>query len=239
MARTGKLARLPLAIREQVNHRILDGEKFRSIIKWLNEQPEVRAVLEREFHGDRINDQNFSDWHQGGYRDWLGRREQIDRTRELAGWSMKLAEASGGNLAEGAASILAGRILEVLEGLDGMLQNAEGKPGTKGTAGTEGPDADRQRLTLVAEAIDQLTLAVTRLRKGDHSAESLRLDRERLAQDAQSLELDRQKFQRTTCELFLTWAADQRAKDIAAAPGASNSQKIEAIGKLMFGEDWS
>jgi hypothetical protein len=157
----------------------------------------------------------------------------VDRTREMAAWSMKMAEASGGNLAEGAASILAGRILEILENLDGLIRK------TDGTDGKTGPDeTERERLTLIAEAIDQLTLAVTRIRKGDHSAENLRLLRERLAQSAQSLKLEQQKFQRQTCELFLKWSDNQRAKEISAAPNTSNAQKIESLGKLMFGEDW-
>lgn len=42
---------------------------------------------------------------------------------------------------------------------------------------------------------------------------------------------------RETCELFLTWSADQRAKDIANS-SISNTDKIEQLGQLMFGEDW-
>ena len=51
------------------------------------------------------------------------------------------------------------------------------------------------------------------------------------------LDLDRAKFRRETCELFLKWSEDQRARQIAEGT-ASNSQKIEALGQLMFGEDW-
>jgi hypothetical protein len=51
------------------------------------------------------------------------------------------------------------------------------------------------------------------------------------------LELNRQKFQRDTCELFLKWFEDKRAKEVLAS-SASNSDKIEQLGQLMFGEDW-
>lgn len=51
------------------------------------------------------------------------------------------------------------------------------------------------------------------------------------------LQLDREKFQRETAELFLKWAADQRAKEIAGS-NESNAAKIERLGQLMFGEDW-
>lgn len=51
------------------------------------------------------------------------------------------------------------------------------------------------------------------------------------------LELNVAKFQRETCELFLSWYADQRAKDIAGA-SLGNAEKIEALGQLMFGDLW-
>jgi hypothetical protein len=63
------------------------------------------------------------------------------------------------------------------------------------------------------------------------------------AQDVRSkrllTDLELQKFQRETCELFLKWAADQRAQEIAASGGLAQSEKIERLGQLMFGEDWS
>ena len=46
-----------------------------------------------------------------------------------------------------------------------------------------------------------------------------------------------QKFQRETCSLFLKWAEDQRAQEIAQG-SAPNSEKIDKLGALMFGEDW-
>ena len=49
--------------------------------------------------------------------------------------------------------------------------------------------------------------------------------------------LARDKFQRETAELFLKWHADQRAREVADS-GQSNSQKIEKLGELMFGQLW-
>ncbi len=60
---------------------------------------------------------------------------------------------------------------------------------------------------------------------------------QRSKKDLEALKLDQARFRRETCELFLQWAADQRARDIAAGP-ASNADKIEQLGALMFGEDW-
>jgi len=59
----------------------------------------------------------------------------------------------------------------------------------------------------------------------------------RLKQLDAQLALDRDKFKRETCELFLKWSEDNRAKEIAASSG-SNSDKIAKLGELMFGEDW-
>lgn len=60
---------------------------------------------------------------------------------------------------------------------------------------------------------------------------------QRTQKERQSLALDQQRFKRETCELFLKWAEDQRARDIAAAP-VSNADKIDQLASLMFGEDW-
>ena len=45
------------------------------------------------------------------------------------------------------------------------------------------------------------------------------------------------RFKRDTCELFLKWQNDERAKAITSS-GASNAEKIEQLGQAMFGEDW-
>jgi hypothetical protein len=50
-------------------------------------------------------------------------------------------------------------------------------------------------------------------------------------------ELDREKYQRDTCKLFLKWFADEQAKSIVSG-GGTNAEKIEALGRKMFGEDW-
>jgi hypothetical protein len=221
----GKIGRLPLAIREEINRRLLEGQTGAKILPWLNSLDEVKAVLEEDFEGLSVNDENLSQWRKGGYALWLRRREQLEHTRELAAVSVRLAKAGGGSLAEGAAAILAGKVLDVLEKLEELI------------GVTDGEGDEKARLTLIAESIDSLTLAVTRLRKGDHTAENLRLLRDRLAQTGEALELEKQKFRRTTCELFLKWRDDDRARNIADGPGTSD-EKIEKLGQAMFGDLW-
>jgi len=58
-----------------------------------------------------------------------------------------------------------------------------------------------------------------------------------IAQKDQQLALDEKKFQRDTCELFVTWAQDQRARQIVEGP-ESNDAKTEQLGQLIFGEKW-
>ncbi|MDE1907216.1 MAG: hypothetical protein KGH75_12280 [Rhodospirillales bacterium] len=51
------------------------------------------------------------------------------------------------------------------------------------------------------------------------------------------LELTRQKFQRETCELFLKWSADQKAREVAGS-NLSYADKIEQLGQTMFPDSW-
>ena len=62
--RNGKIARLPQVIRDQLNHRLDDGEPGGGLLEWLNTLPAVQAVLAAEFGGSRINAQNLSNWRK-------------------------------------------------------------------------------------------------------------------------------------------------------------------------------
>jgi hypothetical protein len=70
MSRTGKIARLPKELREQLNRRLDDQEPAAQLAEWLNARPEVQAVLKDQFAGRPISEQNVSDWRNGGFRDW-------------------------------------------------------------------------------------------------------------------------------------------------------------------------
>lgn len=211
MARKGKIARLPLAIREELNRRLLEGQSAGKILPWLNALPETKAVLEEDFEGLLVRDQNLSEWRKGGYAEWLARREKLDTTRELAQFAADLTKAGNGSLSDGAAAIAAGKLLEVLEGLGDSTPSPE--------------------------TLEALTLALSRLRAGDHVAEKLRLTTVRLDQTAELLALEQQKFRRLTCELFLKWREDDRARNIADGPG-TNEEKTEWLGQQMFGDLW-
>lgn len=235
-ANTGKIGRLPFEIREEVNRRLRDGQPAKKIIGWLHTLPEVLRVLDEYFGEEPISDQNVSTWRQTGYARWMARLAQVDRTRELASYAVQIAEKAGGSLADGAAQVISGNVLEVLEELD-ALRSSLGNT-ANGTDGANNAETTAARLAVATEAIQSLSLAVARLRRGDQNAEALRLARERLAQTEKSLELEREKFQRQTCELFMKWREDRRATEIADGPGTSED-KVEKLGKAMFGDLWA
>lgn len=226
--RTGKIARLPLALREELNRRMLENEPASKILPWLNGLPQMQQIIGEmgEAGGHKVgvcDDKNLSDWRRGGFAEWVARRERVAETRELASWSVKLAQAAGGNISEGAAAILSGQLLEILEGLAKLRG--------------ESAEDDAERMQSLAKAVDSVSKALASVRTGDHNRVKLDLEKARLGQNAEALGLEKAKFQRSTCELFLQWAANEEAKAIAAG-GESNSEKISRLGQLMFGEEW-
>src|SRR5439155_9583204 len=109
LTRNGKIARLPLAVRQELNRRLDEGEQGKKLVAWLNGLPEVQAIVATEFGGRAIREQNLSEWKQGGYRDWLAKQEAL-------GIAERLGEDATEWNAEGRASLtetlaLAGRPL--------------------------------------------------------------------------------------------------------------------------------
>jgi hypothetical protein len=82
-ARTGKIARLPGAIRHELNRRLDNGALGCDLVRWLNALPEVQRVLAERFAGKPITDDNISQWRHGGFQDWLRQEERRVRLREL------------------------------------------------------------------------------------------------------------------------------------------------------------
>jgi len=82
--RNGKVARLPLEIREQLNTRLADGEPGNRLVEWLNSNPAVMKVMDEQFEGRPITEHNISEWRAGGYEEWLTLRSFLDETRVLS-----------------------------------------------------------------------------------------------------------------------------------------------------------
>ena len=67
--RNGKVARLPSALRDQINHLLDDGVPYKKIIESLGDA------------GKHINEDNLSNWRLGGYQDYLKAQAIADRAR--------------------------------------------------------------------------------------------------------------------------------------------------------------
>lgn len=69
------------------------------------------------------------------------------------------------------------------------------------------------------------------------ATQTIHRERERVDLKAKELDLAERKFRRDTARLYLEWAEDQRAREIVTS-GATQAEKIERLGRVMFGDLW-
>ena len=100
MKRTGKIARLPRTLRDQLNQRLHNGEPGVDLIKWLNALPEVQAILAEHFNGVPISPQNLSEWNNGGFLDWLATQDLLETARSFAEDAAQLPGFTDGHLVD-------------------------------------------------------------------------------------------------------------------------------------------
>lgn len=157
--RTGKIARLPKAIREQLNQRLADGETARSILDWLHDQEEAQVILIRQFESRPITEQNLSEWRRGGFQDWLERQEMKEALLKLEDDASDLEEATQGLATDRLSVLAAGALATVL---------------VKLKSGTDWLQPDQMAL------LKDLCEQIGNLRRLDHSAKRLEMEREHL-----------------------------------------------------------
>ncbi len=63
---------------------------------WLNTQPDVREILDAQFAGRPISEQNLSDWKQSGHLEWLRRQEAREAALRLVERADDLDETDAG-----------------------------------------------------------------------------------------------------------------------------------------------
>ncbi|WP_397379738.1 hypothetical protein [Prosthecobacter sp.] len=185
-----KIGALPHRLREQVNHRLLDGQVDSEILPWLNEMPVVQERMKARFNGEPISSMNLSAWRTGQYQIWIVERKEIAATKELAEFSEGLAEAAGGNMSAGAKAIATGRIMQRLQSMG------------------EGTDL---------EALLDTVKAIKDLHKGDIDAQKIGLERTKVGQAERQLVLAEDKFRLETAGLILQHIADAEVQRIAAS----------------------
>jgi hypothetical protein len=167
MTRRGKIARLPHPIREQINQRLQNGEEAKQIAAWLNTLPDVTSLMAAEFDGQPVSEVNLSNWKLGGYRDWEDQQAAFDSALLFHSEAAQLSQAGGGpQLADHLALCLTARLAAALRHTSA--------------------NADDPAQAL--EELRRLRRDLVALRKGDHNAQWVKIQREKL-------ELDLKKFE--------------------------------------------
>jgi hypothetical protein len=98
----GKISRLPREVQEEVNRRLKEGERGKTLVEWLNSLSSVRDIMESEFEGKPVREQNLSDWRKHGYRDWLAEQKAMELSRRINAGEIPLQKHAGeltGNIA--------------------------------------------------------------------------------------------------------------------------------------------
>lgn len=205
MTRTGKIARLPRALREELNGRLQNGAQGKRLVAWLNAVPEAQAVLKAEFGGRAISEQNLSEWKQGGYREWQAHREALERAGELAASASELTGKAGA-MADHLAIVLTSRYVAALAEWDGDLEGGNG-----------------QKLRVLRA----LCQDVVELRRGDHSAARLKLEQARV-------EAGREQTEEELLEHFERWAKNPTVR-AAICGGCVSPEDRERRLREIFG----
>ncbi len=222
-ARKGKLAQLPFDLREEVNQRLLDGQRGPEILAWLNALPVVTETAAKAgWQVPEITDGNLSEWRQGGFAEWAEDNDRIALLERKTEFVLRLARL--GNVSEIAAQNMAAELLQVLDADDTTAEGDEA-----------GEQPDKIGLALAAA---KLLDASAKSRVAGVAEKKLELDKTKVEQAAQKIEqalsklkLEWQKF----AGKFVDWYEDQRAKTIMETAGSSRAEKIAALADL-FGE---
>jgi len=171
MARIGKIARLPRAVRAQLNSRLQDGAEGKQIVQWLNSLSEVKQLLADKFDGRPISEQNLSDWRQGGYEDWLAHQDITAQAAELAANQQELAAVlPGQSLPDHLAAAVSFRYAAILA--------------------AQGLELDEPALCQL-KALGRMCQAVVKLRRSDQNAVRLKMESERWERVREQMDSDR------------------------------------------------
>jgi hypothetical protein len=119
MARTGKIARLPKTLRDAVNLALQDGAPARRIIQIITDAKKHGAT-----NGDGTeilipNEQNVTNWLEGGYKDWQAENERLRDMQAKREFALRIVqENEGGKIHEAGLNLAASQIFELLQDFD-------------------------------------------------------------------------------------------------------------------------
>ena len=161
MIRSGKIARLPETIREQVNRRLANHESSTPLLAWLNALPEVREVMAQEFGGRPVDKHNVSEWRRGGFKAWQEQQAAEQLMVRLSADGHEFSEMDAGAVLGTMTSFAAARYLVAMKN----PQDPDGKGGEKSSF----------------KRLREFCGDLAALRRGEQMADRLEFERERLA----------------------------------------------------------
>jgi len=185
LSRNGKIGRLPKAVQEELNRRLQNGEGGGELLKWLNSLPEVKAIIAAEFGGKPIRKQNLSEWRNGGYKLWLQQQEVLDMARQLSAEAAELQPPGAPPLTDPTGVWLTARYLLAIR--KSAAKNPDGEPDLK--------------------ALREFCQDFVALQRGNHSAERLKIEQERL-------EREREKTDKEVFDQFNKWVNNSEVRDL-------------------------
>src|ERR1051325_7940422 len=150
MSSIGKIGRLPLAVREELNRKLQDAVPAIALVPWLNSLKSVQEIMATWFEGRPITDGNVSEWKNGGYHFWRLQQEAILHIQRASEESRQLQTHSQGRAGDDLALILQARYAALISQWDGDIN-------------------DKEKIKLLRE----LCADVVRLRRGDHQQRRL------------------------------------------------------------------
>jgi hypothetical protein len=109
--RNGKIARLPKATRDMINHMLDDGLPYPVIIDELGQ------------FGEGLNAQNLTNWKNGGYQDYLKIQEMIDRTKAQAEVAAEILRETEGM--DSSTLMEACRVIAAVQVMKGLMENGD------------------------------------------------------------------------------------------------------------------
>lgn len=213
MAGTGKISALPRAVRDQLARRLDDGATGADVLPWLNELPEVKAVLAAKGWSP-VTDQNLSNWRETGLALWQRERERTARHRELAEYARQLGDDAADIFAGGGA-IAGGVLMEVLDELD--------------TEGQKALLADKP------ENLPAMINALARLQSENTKRGMARLKADQVKLLDSKLKLEREKFENATLEKLLKKAASAEVQSIVTS-SKPRGEKMKQLRFVLWGD---
>jgi len=217
MSRNGKIARLPRHVREQLNTRLEDGEPGPQLLAWLNANPTVQEILRRDFGGRPVNEQNLSEWRQGGFRDWQQQQEASEHLRRLADRAEALNEVSEDvEITDRLATVFAVELFKLIEQL------------------LERGGDDRERLGYLREGLREIRL----VRRGDHNAARLQMElkrweRQKGREDEANLEQMKDNARKRLIDLAFSKLSEESLAQ-AFGGGGYGQHMAELITRIKF-----